>query len=491
MSSPPEADPHSTLTQGPQPIPGPSWAERYGEKFRFQRITDFPTGIQAPRRVRIYRRGDGLLLQWWDPGRKRNTAERIDGDLVSAIVRARQIEERLMHFKTGQPAGRGRLAHAELVAAFLSDLHQRADAGDIDPATVRRYAAALNHYLDFCSQPDVARAFPHASGVNRDFRLQLAAFLSQRQATSNGRAQGQRRPLKGQTFILDTVRGLFEWAADSERGNLLPEGFRNPFLRSSPSRSFLQGDPLAEPDITLNMALDFVAACDRFQLRLFMPILLFGLRAAEPCYLFREYFDGDWLRVPNNLELHYRTKGRRDKRFPLLDALHPFWQELRQGRSQGLLYERRSVIEGREQAALRGASLAEFVAEYRRRCVARGSATASHRQQLRDAVLREAGALTYDHIQGELTVLARRLHWPRKSTLKDFRHLFATTMNNAAMPESYRRYLMGQAPGRAALVAYTHLHELQRHYEQALHKEWMPLLTAINRRLMELASPGR
>jgi hypothetical protein len=465
-----------------------SWSARYGERHRFRRVTDFPAGVQAPRRVRIYRRGETVLLQWWDPGRKRNTAERIDGDLICAIVRARQIEERLSILKSAGSAGRGRVAHTELVTAFMSDLRQRADAADIDPDTVPRYGSALGHYLAFCEQTEVARTYPHAGGVNRHFRLQLAAFLARRQVTPNGRAHGESRPLRGQRFILDTVRALFEWAADPERGNLLPEGFRNPFLRSAPAKPVLQGDPLAEPDITLDMAIDLVAACDCYQLRLFAPMLAFGLRAAEPCYLFREYVDGDWLRVPNNLDLHYRTKGRRDKRFPLIEDLQPLWGELRQGRSQGLLYERRSVVDGREHAPLRDASLVAVVGEYRRRCTARGHVTAADRQQLRDAVLCEAGALTYDHIQGEFATLARRLRWPAEATLKDLRHLFATTMNDAAMPESFRRYLMGQAPGRAALVAYTHLHELKRHYAEALHKEWPDLVAAINHRVADLTA---
>src|SRR5262249_50000721 len=106
----------------------------------------------------------------------------------------------------------------------------------------------------------------------------------------------------------------------------------------------------------------------------------------------------------------------------------------------------------------------------------------------RDGVLRDAGALTYDHIEGEFTKLARRLCWPAAATVKDMRHLFATTMNNAAMPEGFRRYLMGQTPGRAAIVAYTHLHELKRHYEEAMHKEWSVLVAAIQRRVAELAA---
>ena len=85
------------------------------------------------------------------------------------------------------------------------------------------------------------------------------------------------------------------------------------------------------------------------------------MRASDPCLLFTEYLEGHWLRVRCNPDLGYRAKGRRDKRFPLLDVLRPLWDELQRGRRHGLLYERRSVLDGREHAPLRGASLAEVV----------------------------------------------------------------------------------------------------------------------------------
>jgi DDE superfamily endonuclease len=66
----------------------------------------------------------------------------------------------------------------------------------------------------------------------------------------------------------------------------------------------------------LQVAGHLAKACDSYQLRLFVPMLLFGLRATEPCLLFREFLDSGWLRVPCLPELDYLTKGRRDKRFP-------------------------------------------------------------------------------------------------------------------------------------------------------------------------------
>jgi hypothetical protein len=292
--------------------------------------------------------------------------------------------------------------------------------------------------------------------------------------------------MKGQAFVLDTVRAMLEWAADPERGNLLPDGFRDPFLRRGEPRSVFRGDPLSEPDITLPMALALVDVCDRFQLLLFAPMLLFGLRAAEPCFLFHEYFEGNWLKVPCNPDLAYRTKGRRDKRFPLIEPLRPLWEALCQAGGPGLLYLRRGVMARREVAPLRGYSLPDLTAEFRHRCAAANTTGAAERVCLRDAVLRDAGAIAYDHLEHEFHALARQLGWPPAATPKDLRHLFATTLGNSGMPEGYRRYLMGQAPGRTAVVAYTHLNQLREQYTDAVRREWTPLVEAINHRLGRL-----
>lgn len=67
--------------------------------------------------------------------------------------------------------------------------------------------------------------------------------------------------------------------------------------------------------------------------------------------------------------------------------------------------------------------------------------------------------------------------------MKDLRHLFTTTLTNAGVPEDYIRYLMGHTPGKAAVVAHTHLDQLYRHYSAARKQEWAPLLDAINQRV--------
>ena len=476
---------------GSQRTSSPSswWAERYGQEHRLKRITEFPCGIEAPKRVRIYHRRAHFVLQWWDPGAKQTLADRVDGDLVAAIARARDIDARLVHFRSsGRPARR--VGHEELVGLFLADLVRRADAGEIGPRTVDRYASALReHYLTFAAQPDVHRRFRHASSVDRDFQLQLAAHLKAVSTCPNRHPNSRRRPMKSQQFVLDVARAMFEWAADPDRGGLMPDGFRNPFLCRGQRQAGPVADPLGEPDISLAMAADFLLACDAYQLRLFAPMVFYGLRAAEPCFLFHEDVDGGWLKVACRPELAYQTKGRRDKRLPVIVCIAQLLGPPPGERPTGLLYHRRRVEEGRGKRPLLGALLETIVEVFEQRCAATQVRTAAARQKARDQVLREAGGITYDHIVAEFRKVATRLAWPAQATLKDFRHLFATTLENAGVPEFYRRYLMGQSAGRAAIVTYTHLNELRERYEEAVQRKFQPLVDAVLRRTRALGLP--
>jgi hypothetical protein len=463
------------------------WKQRYGARHRWVRLTDLPAGITPLRKVRVYRRSKGFLLNWWDPSARKNLSERIEGDLLAVLTRARQIDDRITTMRTSGSPRPGRISHDELMERYLADLVHRADAGEIDPATVARYRSAIDHYRVFCTQTDVSRIYPSPSHVNRGFQLSFAAFLTNREVAGNGRAGAASRPMRSQRYVFDVVRGVYEWALDPDRGGLLPEGFRSPFLKAAVKAHPHHEDPLAEPDITNAMVLELIQVCDLYQLRLFVPLVFFGLRAAEPCLLFAEHMTDDWLKVPCIPELNVLTKGRRDKRFPLLTDLKPYWNLIRGGRTHGLLFERRRVTESMVGVPLHRAPFADLITEYRRRCEQQNVISAAGRSRIRDRVLRDAGGIDYDDIEGEFRMLAGRLGWQRSATVKDLRHLFATTMNNAAMPESYTRYLMGHSPGRGvALNFYTHLNRLAEHYSEAVRREWGELVNAVLGRLKTL-----
>ena len=288
--------------------------------------------------------------------------------------------------------------------------------------------------------------------------------------------------MRGQGIVVDTVRALYSWASDGDRGGLLPENFKNPFLRTGSNRPLLRGDPLAEPDITMAMAADFLRACDEFEFGIFVPIVCFGLRAAEPRFLFREHLLDDWLLVPNVPELDYTTKGRRDKRFPLPAGLDAYWRQFRTRSSGGPLYVTRAVAEGGDKPPHFGKSLEDLQAIYRER-KARETPNAADGVRLRNRLMTEAGAIDYDEIARGFRRVAKALGWPAAATVKDFRHLFATTLANAGFPEGYRKYLLGHAPGRDAAVAYTHLNRLQEHCAKVYEGDYGPVVEVIRERL--------
>jgi hypothetical protein len=148
-----------------------------------------------------------------------------------------------------------------------------------------------------------------------------------------------------------------------------------------------------------------------------------------------------------------------------------------------VLYLRREVVDKGMIAPLKGQSMENLIAEFGRRCNAATDLDAALRQRLRDAVLHDAGEMAYDHVEQEFRVLATRLNWPAAATLKDVRHFFATSTANAGLPEPYVRFLLGHSPGRAAIVAYTHLDKLREQYTTVICQTWSPLLERIQGRL--------
>jgi integrase len=467
-----------------------AWAQKYRERHRLVRIQDFPRGIRALERIRIYRRGERyFLLQWWEPGLKRTLSQRVSGDLIDAIAAARQVQERMEQVRSSgiKP---GKYKHTQLAEKYHADLERRADAGEIDPHTVQRYRAAIGHYLAFAEQPVIAKAYPQIARVDRDFQLQFSAFLANRLVRPNGRANSRPRPMQAQDFVRDVVRGMFVWAADPDRGGLLSDAFRNPFVGDRRQTASVAADLMREPDITTPMAAAFLATCDAFQLSVFAPMLLYGLRPGELGWLFWEQVDDDWLKVCCNGELGYFTKGRRDKRFPRLACINRMWRTVGEEK-HGLIYRHRRLSSDSPNARLQGSSLAEVIDEYHRRCRDTGAPCAAEKQRIRNRVLRDAGQLTYHHVKREFEHVAHKLAWPASATPKDLRHLFATALENAGTPEFFRRYLMGQSFGRAAIVTYTHItpEKLCEHYERAANTELAALVDAIEQRADQLGIP--
>lgn len=453
-----------------------AWSARYGERHRLQRIVDFPVGIAAPRKVRIYERAGHYVLQAWDPSLKATLSDRVDGDLLAALMRAREIDERLVQFRrSGKPASR--LTPAHFVERFLQDLEQRCDAGEIAPATVARYRHALRYYLDFVARPEQA-LYTNVARTDRPFQRAFAAALKTATVRPRMPVPPTRRRLLASDYILDVVRALFCWGADPARGGLLGDGFLNPFLRQGRSRSRARREPTLDPSITIPMACGLLTECDPWQLPIFAGLTLWGLRPSELCWLLTDDISPEWVTVRCRPELDYQTKGGTDKRLPLLPD-HTLWTHP-SAEARAFLFGRRPE----EKAPPRRTSRA-LLEEYQQQTA--GMVSARSRLAIRTQLHRAWGGLSYDALDGEFRRLTQRLDWPPSATLKGFRHLFATCLENGGMPEFYRRYLMGHSSGRSAIVTYTHLNQLRQQYERVVRTELGPVLEALHARTRVLS----
>ncbi len=317
-------------------------------------------------------------------------------------------------------------------------------------------------------------ASPKIAAVNEidnEFVVGFSAYLKGIRVSPNGHLNTAKRKLKSTDFVISVAASMFRWASDRNGGALLGDGFANPFENARRRTDRVSVDLFGEPDITVGMAEAFLQECDAFQLPIFSLLVFFGLRPSELTFAFRESLTADWLQICCHPELGYFTKGRRDKRLPLLPEIESILPNAT--RTTGLLFSSRRVAEGKLSPSLLNAAKAKLITE----CQALQIKHSKKRTQAQ--LIRESGGLTYDHIEHEFKKIADRLDWPVSATLKDFRHLFNTEMQNAGMPEFYRRYLLGQSPGRSALVNYTHLNDLRHQYEQAVSKTLKPLLAVL------------
>lgn len=96
----------STPEKPTVPTSEPSWSDRYGAKHRWRPFVSFPAGLGAPKKVRLYQRAAHFLLNWWDPGEKKNRSERA-GDPLAALTRARDIDQRIGAVSTAGVPGAG------------------------------------------------------------------------------------------------------------------------------------------------------------------------------------------------------------------------------------------------------------------------------------------------------------------------------------------------------------------------------------------------
>ena len=462
------------------------WEDRYSNKHKPTRIIEFPAGIDPPQKVRIYQRNDYHQLQYWNPNSKRTQTLRVNGDLIDAISQAREIDKELVF--TGRSNSFHEVSHERLTEKYFENLQMRVDADEIDPATLQRYRSAISrHYLDYCKN-HVGDKYRSANRVNKDFQLRFSKYLTEKRITSNGHAKTEKRLMEtnGQSFVMDCVKAMYQWASDPQRGDLLPANFVNPFLRKYRRSTRAIVRRISREEITTDMAIEFFQACDLFQLQIFAAILALGTRPGELGFMLWKEVSADSVNIVCHRELEYYTKGRIDKSLPLVGPIQDVFESLKDQSPNDLVFHNRRFMQDAELQS--GKDDTSVVDDFRQQLTKIKSPTKLERVKLRDQVMRSHGWLSYDHIKREFGKLADKLGWSNRGSVKSLRHLFCTCLENAGVPEFFKKYMMGHSFGRAAIVNYTHITEEQvkRHYQRMIDQELSDVMDAIELRLHQL-----
>lgn len=481
--------PQQTVEAG-SPTSTSSWSRLYGDRHRYVPILDDPVLPNSRRgRVRIYRRGSQdapgpqrFVLNWFENGK--NCKQTVLGDKFTAVAEADRINGRL------DATGRSGLPRSQVSASTLIDLYRehldrRAEAGEISPRTTARYRSALQYIHRFVER--TGRCGLPAGKMDEQSVLELKAYLRGLKIHPNGHPNSSTKPITeaGIRFIMSVARAAWHWAQQCSPP-LLPEGAHNPFqgrVGSRPLKQLVTPIQLDTPQLTRLME-----AADIYQLALLMPMILYGLRAAEPCYLMIEDWnrqDG-WLTVACVPDLDYKTKGRTDKILPVPPVLNRLLTVAVAGRSGGPLIYTRPFFEGRRAAAPTLATKQQIIEEYQRRI--QGSRSAQRRLKVLNAVLREAGAVTYDQLSREFRELVRRAGLPSCVTLKSLRHHFASALETANISYFTRKYLMGHRVRRDPLAIYTttDFDSIRQEFDRLFHGPMAPVVGATEDRMAEL-----
>jgi len=241
---------------------------------------------------------------------------------------------------------------------------------------------------------------------------------------------------------------------------------------------------IGEPDITTEMAIRFVMACDRYQFRLFAPLILLGLRMSELVFLFRQQIKRGWLVIQRHPKLLYSPKSNGSREAPLLPILERILLHRPQSDESAFVFRRKRAASTPSWAATKRTIIVEFNS----RCSCASAATMETRIKIRDEMMREAGALTPRAIESQFRQVHKLLGWPPEATLHKYRHLFQSTMHNAGVPEKDCQLLLGHARGNSVTNCYTHVsrQDLRTHYENAIAKRWSLLLATVEKRAIEL-----
>ena len=359
--------------------------------------------------------------------------------------------------------------------------------------TASDYLSRLIPAIIFAEQPASRRRWPLAKDLhgNREFAVELRAFLASYLVTRNGRPGTVPKPMSPRQIlnVLSTLRSAMDWA-HLPGVNLLPLGFANPLTPDIVGQRPAK-DPLRVVKVSLERRIELVRRMDRWQLCQLSLFLVLPMRPDEEGGLLVNDvdFSARVLRFGTRLGGRDFNKARQDFQVPFPGELVPILEACVGGRSAGPLLRSRECFGGRKPKII-VSSLADVEAHFERVL----SASTKDVQSEQDAkllfrgVLRDMGAASPDALRGAFKQLVSRLGWEQGLRLYELRGSVMTEMHSAGVPELELRYLTGRSI-KDSLYDYVSLNPVARmvpYFERI-----RPLLVTIADRFRELTESNR
>ncbi len=391
-------------------------------------------------KVSGYLRNHVWYLCYFDNGKRHRP--RVGPDVSAARQLAAQINGQLA---SGAPAAFSfeQVSVPTLRASWLAH-HEHVLRSSVK--SIARYRTATDHLLRFLD----ARPVRHAALLHTAHAEAFVRHLRAVKVSPNGHPNTATRPLldKGVRFILECCRALFNFAA--KRRHLSPYA-DNPFAALHLDRIPVENSrPVAL--LTPEQERAFLAACDAWQLPVFVTLLLTGLRLGELCHLLLPDdldLDAGVVRVRNKPRLGWQVKTRNERDVPLVPELTALLRVHVGHRVAGPVFLRR----GWPAAAHVFGPVSVTEHEMTRREAereAKDGAPLSRDDRLRLAVRlwRELGAVREDRVREEFIRVATAAGLIGQTAPKVFRHQFATALQEGRVDPLVRNLLMGHAAAR-------------------------------------------
>ncbi len=407
-------------------------------------------------KVSGYLRNHVWYLCYFDNGKRHRP--RVGPDLSAARQFAAQVNGQLA---AGAPAALSfeQVSVPTLRSRWL-DHHEHVLRSSVK--SIARYRTATDHLFRFLD----TRPVRHAALFHTAHAEAFVRHLRVVKVSPNGHPNTATRPLldKGVRFILECCRAMFNYAA--KRRHLSPYA-DNPFAALDLDRIPVETSrPVTL--LTLDQERAFLAACDDWQLPVFVTLLLTGLRPGELCHLLLpDDLDlaAGVVRVRNKPRLGWQVKTRNERDVPLVPELTSLLRVHVGDRTSGPVFLRRgwpAVGNTFSSALIAERELTRREAE--REVVDGAPVSRADKLRLARRLWREMGAVREERVREEFIRGAKTAGLAGQTAPKVFRHQFATALQEGRVDPLVRNLLMGHSAagersaghGLGMTAVYTH-----------------------------------